>query len=418
MAQENGQNSGARGLLRAAFTFIGMVAVFVLGTAIGIGLGVFVIDSPASAAAPLYNPDASVDAEADLSIFWEAWNTVEDRFYYDIPSEQDRVYGAIEGMLTALDDPYTAFTDPEVTAILNEDTSGNFEGIGAYVEEAREGGVYIIRTFEGGPAAEAGVRGGDIIVAVDGEDITDNILNQNLLLIRGPAGSDVMLTIFREGEDDLLDITVTRGRIEIPTVEYEMLEGNVGYVELFEFNAQATSRLRAAIRDLQSQGAESIVLDLRDNPGGLRREAISVADLFLGRGVIMIQRDVDGNVSEFTGDNGDLAEEIPMVVLINGNSASASEIVAGAFRDYERATLIGETTFGKGSVQGLYDLSDGSQIRVTIANFYSPDDITLNEVGVEPDIEVEDTRGQDGEGDAILEAAIEFLLSQSESAGQ
>ncbi|NDJ35582.1 MAG: hypothetical protein GYB64_13030, partial [Chloroflexi bacterium] len=175
MAQENGQNSGARGLLRAAFTFIGMVAVFVLGTAIGIGLGVFVIDSPASAAAPLYNPDASVDAEADLSIFWEAWNTVEDRFYYDIPSEQDRVYGAIEGMLTALDDPYTAFTDPEVTAILNEDTSGNFEGIGAYVEEAREGGVYIIRTFEGGPAAEAGVRGGGIIVAGDGEDIAANL---------------------------------------------------------------------------------------------------------------------------------------------------------------------------------------------------------------------------------------------------
>ncbi|NDJ55067.1 MAG: S41 family peptidase [Chloroflexi bacterium] len=356
-------------------------------------------------------PSNEVPEDVDnFDIFWEAWNQIEDRYYYDLPDEQDRVYGAIQGLTDSLDDPYTRFIDPERTQIEMEDMSGEFEGIGAYVEEAPQGGVFILSLFDGGPAEQAGVEAEDIVVAVDGEDITDLILDQAILLIRGPAGSDVTLTIFREGETELIDIIVTRGRIEIPTVEYELLEGtDIGYIALTRFDSSATDRLNEALSDLIDQGANSLVLDLRGNPGGFLDQAVSVADVFLPSGVVLIQRDVDGNQRDYEGRNGQLGEDIPMVVLINGGSASASEIFAAAMRDYERATLIGTTTFGKGSVQTLYSLSDGSQLRVTTANFYSPNDIEINEVGVEPDIEVEIPDDADPEADPQLDRAIEFL---------
>jgi carboxyl-terminal processing protease len=421
--QEEKNRSG--GILRALLYVAVAGVIFVVGGIIGAAGALALAPNGGDAAgegpsgaveipSPFqYNPDPNAPENVDMQVFWEAWNTINDRFYYDAPPNQDRVYGAIRGMLESLDDPYTAFTDPEVTSILQEDATGNFEGIGAYVEQAQEGGVYIIRVFDEGPADRAGLQAGDIVLAVDGEDVTEKPLNESLLLIRGEAGSEVTLTVFREGEDEPLDITIERGRIEIPTVEYELLEGDIGYVALIEFNQQATPRLQAAVEDLLDQGADSLILDLRDNPGGLRSEAISVADLFIEDGIMMIQRDVDGNVREFTGSSGDLGEDIPMVVLINGNSASASEIVAAAFRDYERAELIGETTFGKGSVQGLYDLSDGSQLRVTIANFYSPDDIEINEVGISPTIDIEDERDPQEDFDAILAGAIDYL-SESE----
>ncbi len=395
------------GLLLAAVVF---AAGFVTGSSLtasgvlGSDLQVPVVPFGAPGAA------RAEEEEVDLDVFWEVWNTLESRFYYDLPSEEERIQGAIEGLVESVNDPYTAYVPPEAARILNEDSTGMFEGIGAFVEEAPEGGIYIIRVFEGGPAEQAGLRAGDIVVGVDGVDITDKILGESLPLIRGPAGTKVTVTVVRSGEPGLLEFTIERARLEVPTVESRLLEDDIGYVALFEFNARASERLRDTIRDLRGEGAQSLILDLRDNPGGFLDESIRVADLFLGEDVVVIQRDVDGKERSFTSDSGDLAEDIPLVVLVNENSASASEIVAAAIQDNERGTLIGQTTFGKGSVQLQYDLSDGSLLRVTYAAWYTPDDRSITGQGVTPDIIVEASAGDiEAQTDTQLERAIEFL---------
>jgi len=349
--------------------------------------------------------------QADMTVFWEAWDTIEDRFYYDIPSEEVRVQGAVQGLVGSLGDPYTAYIPPDAARIINEDSTGSYEGIGAFVEDAPGGGVYVFRVFEDSPAEEAGLLAGDIIIAVDGVDVTQKYLRESLLLIRGPADTQVVLTVYREGSEAPFDVEVTRARLEIPTVESRMLDDNIGYVALYEFNARASSRLREEVEGLMDDGAEAIILDLRDNPGGFLDESVSVADMFLKDGLILIQRDVDGQEREFKSTNGDFAESIPLVVLVNQNSASASEIVAAAIKDNDRGTLIGETTFGKGSVQIQYNLSDSSLLRVTYANWYTPDDVSITGNGVEPDIIVE-SPSEPAEDDVQLERAIEYLTNQ------
>jgi carboxyl-terminal processing protease len=348
------------------------------------------------------------DDEVDMRVFWEVWNALEERYYYDLPDEQTRVYGAIDGLIGTLDDPHTAFVPPDVAQILREDDTGSFEGIGAYVDQAPDGGVYIIRVFENGPAEAAGLRANDVIIAVEGQDVTDKTLNESLLLIRGPAGSTIQLTVLREGEEEPLTVDVMRARLEIPTIESRMLEDNIGYVALFEFNTRASERLEGAVRDLLDQGAESIILDLRNNPGGFLNEAILVSDLFLPKGTVVIQRDVEGFETVHQSRNGQIAEDVPLVVLVNEGSASASEIVAGAVQDRGRGTLIGTTTFGKGSVQLQFDLSDGSQLRVTYANWFTPNDRSIQGEGITPDIAVENPE-EPSQEDLQLDRAIQFL---------
>jgi carboxyl-terminal processing protease len=415
MDKSTNLNNNPFGFLRhivlAALGLILASLIYVAG--IVTGLGIKTVQWPSASQQPI--PPLTFDTvssnqpqDVDFGVFWEVWNAIETRFYYDLPQEDVRMYGAIDGLLKTLDDPYTGFVTPDVARILREDNTGTFEGIGAYVEEAPEGGVHLIRVFEDSPAEKAGLLSGDVIVAVDGQDITDMILNEALLLIRGPAGTEVTLTVFREGETELLDFTAVRGEIEIPTVETKMLEGDIGYVALFEFNSRSSARLEAATEDLIKQGAKSLILDLRNNPGGFLDQSVNVADLFLAKGLVLIQRDVDGNVVEHTSRNGDPFEDIPLVVLINGNSASASEIVAGAIQDRQRGTLIGETSFGKGSVQLLFDLSDGSQLRVTYANWFTPNDNSISAQGITPDIIVETPTEPTGT-DIQLERAVEFL---------
>jgi len=292
--------------------------------------------------------------------------------------------------------------------MLREETTGTYQGIGAYVNEGPEGGVLIVRVFEGGPAEEAGIQDGDIVVAADGEDLTLLTLDESILLIRGPAGTPVTLTIYREGEEELLEITVTRASLEVPTVEARMLEDNIGYVALFDFNAQAGTRLRAAVQDLMDQGATSLIFDLRGNPGGLLTQAVDVADLFLPDGVVLTQRDVSGAEQVYESRNGDFAEEIPMVVLVNGNSISASEVVAGALQDRGRAILIGETTFGKGAVQLQHVLSDGSLLLVANAHWFTPNGVSINGRGITPDIEVTSPE-EPGDEDPQLDRAVQYL---------
>ncbi len=355
-------------------------------------------------------PAEPVDVQnLDLTIFNEVWELVEGEFYGDLPSNDDLVYGAIEGSLKTLDDDYTRFVSPDVAALLREDYGGAVEGIGAFVNENDDGLVEIVAPIEGQPAELVGLLPGDIVLEVDGQSVVGQGFYEVIAKIRGPRGTDVVLTIGRPSTQETLEFTITRARFEVPIVEAEMLADNIAYVQLNEFSATANEQLTAAVSELLAQSPTGLIFDLRNNPGGLLAQSVQVADLFLDGGVVLYQRDNQGGEREFTAVSGQIAESIPLVVLVNEASASASEIVAGAIQDNERGTLIGVTTFGKGSVQLLHELSDGSELRVTIARWYTPNDNSINKLGITPDIEV--VQDFESEEDEQLQRAVEFLVN-------
>lgn len=351
---------------------------------------------------------------AEFTVFWEAWQFIEQRFYGEIPPVQERVYGAIRGMVNALGDPNTAFIDPTRAEIFRQDTSGSFEGIGAAVRIDQMGHLVIVEPYPGRPAAEAGLRRGDIILEIDGTSTEGMSLYEAISLIRGPTNTKVTLTIFREGVEKPFDVTVTRARIEIKVVEAKRLDGNLGYVSLSEFSRGAADKVARAIKTLQSEGAlEGLILDLRNNLGGLLDEAIAVGSQFIADGVITIEREKGGTEQVFETLPDGVATNIPLVVLINQGSASAAEIVAGAIQDYKRGTVVGEQSFGKGTVQIPHTLSDGSELRVTIAEWLTPKGRQINGNGIVPDIVVERTQEDfEADRDPQLERAVEILLQR------
>jgi len=370
---------------------------------------------PTPTLVPIPTPARGDEDQEAFQLFWEVWDLVQRNFYGDLPGMQDVTYAAIEGMLETLGDDYTAFLEPTAAAIASEDATGEFEGIGAFVGIDEEGYLEIVQPFEDGPAEQAGLQAHDRVLAVDGVSIVDYSLYEAIGLIRGPAGSDVTLLIQREGEPEPFEVTVTRARLEINIVEVEMRDDGIGYIRLREFSAKASERVAEGLEELLAQGAEGVIFDLRQDPGGWLDQAVEVSDLFLDDGVIVSERWSDGREYEFEARPGDVGEDVPLVVLVDRGSASASEIVAGALQDRERATLIGEVTFGKGSVQQVFSLSDGSELRVTAALWFTPDNQAIHGRGVTPDIEVpwpEDGSEDDVEleTDPQLERAVEFLL--------
>ncbi|HZD09983.1 MAG TPA: S41 family peptidase, partial [Candidatus Binatia bacterium] len=297
--------------------------------------------------------------DEDLDLLWEAWNIVRDEYDGEFPTDEELSYAVIDGLLNSLGDDYTRFSPPDVAARIREDLQGSFEGIGAFVHENEEGLTEIVRPMEGQPAALAGLQAGDVVIAVDGESVVGQGLDEVIARIRGPEGTEVLITVRREGLEEPLDFTVRRDLIEIPIIESEMLDNNVAYVHLAEFNRNADSQLRETLEGLLAQDPVGLVFDLRDNPGGFLDQSVAVADIFLPEGVVLYERSSSFDLNQVhRSDSGDLGEAIPLVVLVNAGSASASEIVAGAIQDRGRGLLIGETTFGKGSVQQVHTLSD------------------------------------------------------------
>lgn len=373
-------------------------------------------DTPAEEPSPTNEPQASeetTDLPPTEAFDYELLETVlellDDQYYGDIPNGDELAYGAIRGMLMTLGDPYTSFIEPSISAILNEDASGEFEGIGAMVSMREDGYLEIASLIPGQPAEAAGVLPGDIIVAVNGEDIVGLGLYEAISYIRGPANTEAELEIIRPTEPDRVFITVTRARIEIPIIESEIIDNDIAYVRLTEFDANATERVEEALDELFAQNPRALIFDLRDNPGGWLNQAIGVADLFLEDGIVAIQRDSEGREQRFPSETGQIGEDIPMVVLVNAGSASASEIVAGAIQDRGRGILIGMQTLGKGSVQLPNNLDDGSQLRVTIARWYTPNEQPLHGTGLTPDVEapypVDTPAGEDPQ----LQRALEYL---------
>lgn len=362
---------------------------------------------------PVLIPTPEGEDEETFHLFWDVWGLVQDNFYGELPDMQQVTYAAIGGMLSTLEDEYTAFMEPDVAAVLAEDATGEFEGIGAFVSMDETGRLEIVETFEDGPAKQAGVLAGDRVLKVDDVSIVGVTLYEAIGLIRGPASVEVTLLIEREGTSEPFEVTVTRARLEIPTTEVEMRDDGIGYIRLYDFSAPASARMEDGLEELLAQNPRGIVFDLRGNPGGWLDQAVEVSDLFLDDGVIVVERWSDGNERKFEADPGDVGEEIPLVVLVNGGSASAAEIVAGALQDRERAILIGELTFGKGSVQRPFTLSDGSELRVTSALWFTPNDQAIHGQGLVPDITVPWPVEEDMEpgDDPQLERAVEYLLT-------
>ncbi len=357
------------------------------------------------------SPPSEEEIPPEFATFWEAWSFLDEQFYGDIPPDNERVYGAIRGMVTSFGDQHTGFIDPIRAEVFSEDISGSFEGIGATIRLDEFGRLMVVDPMPERPAFKAGLRPGDIIVEVDGQSLEGLSLYEDVLLIRGPAGTTVNLTVFREGEPDFLEIPVVRAKIEIEIVESELLENNIGYVSLTQFSQGAAESVAEEIESLREQGATQLIFDLRSNPGGLLSEAIDVSALFIEEGTVVIERLKGNEERKFDADRGNhVAVDIPLVILTNGGSASASEIVAGAVQDYERGTVIGEQTFGKGSVQLPHTLSDGSELRVTVAEWLTPSGRQIHEEGIAPDIQVEMTfEDVEAERDPQLDEAIEFL---------
>jgi carboxyl-terminal processing protease len=360
---------------------------------------------------PIPAPAPTNENEETFQLFWEVWDLVQRNFYGELPDMQEMTYAAIRGMLDTLDDKYAAFMEPSIATILAEDATGEFEGIGAFVDMDEDGKLEIVQTFEGGPAEKAGILAGDRVLEVDTVSIVGSTLYEAIGLIRGPANSKVTLLIEREGVSEPFEVIVTRARLEIPVIEVEMRDDGVGYIRLHEFSATASERMEEGLEELLAQEPRGIVFDLRQNPGGWLDQAVQVTDLFLDDGVILIERWSDGNEQTFEANPGDIGEDVPLVVLVNGSSASASEIVAGALQDRERAILVGEATFGKGSVQRPFTLSDGSELRVTIALWFTPNDRAIHGQGLMPDIQVPWPEEGDPDVDLQLERAVEYLLT-------
>jgi carboxyl-terminal processing protease len=351
---------------------------------------------------------------AEFAAFWEAWSFLNENYYGEIPADNERVYGAIRGMVASFGDQNTGFIDPVRAAVMSENISGSFEGIGAAIRLDEAGRLVIADPFPGHPAFKAGLRPDDIVLEVDGQPVENLSLYESVLLIRGPAGTEVILTVFREGELKPFDVAIVREKIEIEVVQAEMLEDNIGYIRLSQFTNGAAGKIIEEAETLRDQGATSFILDLRSNPGGLLSEAVAVSSLFIDQGTVVIEK-LQDEEKLFDARHGiHFDTDIPLVVLVNGGSASASEIVAGAIQDVGRGTIIGEQTFGKGSVQIPHALSDGSELRVTIAEWLTPARRQIHGKGITPDIVVEMTLEDfEQEHDPQLEEAINFLQGES-----
>ena len=367
------------------------------------------------------SPTSTVDTTAggtpqDLQTlfkpFWEAWNILHDQ-YVDQPLDNTALMrGAIKGMMESLGDQHSSYMDPQEYSDANISLSGEYEGIGAWVDTSGDY-LKIISPMKGSPAEKAGLQSGDEIRAIDGTDMTGLNPETVRLKVIGPAGSDVHLSIARGGSDQLLEFDITREKITVPSVTGEITSDNIAYITLTTFGDTTSTDLRNTLKDLMAQKPVGLILDLRNNGGGYLQTAVDVASEFIDNGVILYEQYGDGNKDTYNAEGGGLATNIPMVVLVNEGTASASEIVAGAIQDHGRGKLVGVTTYGKGSVQNWVPLSDNQgAIRVTIAKWLTPNGRTIHQLGLTPDLVVEMTDNDYNNGlDPQLDAAVNLLLN-------
>lgn len=336
-----------------------------------------------------------------------ALDSLMDYFYFDDVDKDLAVSSIYKAYLASYGDKYTVYYTPEEYKVLVESTTGTFYGIGAVCQKSEDGSIKIVDAYEDAPAYNAGIRTGDFIFKVDGTDITDMDLSSAVALIKGDIGTTVNLEVVRDGSS--FSVTVTRDKVSAHTVDYELKDDGIGYIAISQFDEVTTNQFKTAVEDLTAQGMKGLIVDIRSNPGGMLSTVVDMLDYILPDGMIVYTEDKNGKRTEYSGKNS--AElNVPMAVLVNGDSASASEIFAGAVQDYGKGRIIGTQTFGKGIVQTIKPLTDGSAVKFTIAKYFTPLGQDIHGKGVTPDEIVE--LSEDTESDEQLDAAINYLNSE------
>ena len=343
-----------------------------------------------------------------FGLFWETWGLVEKDFYGELPSDAELTYGAIQGSLTALDDPYSILVEPQPREMERDSLRGSFGGIGAFITQDQD--QFLLEPIdENQPSAIAGILAGDVLLAIDGQPVTAEMTVEDVVVaIRGPIGEEVVLTVRHPDTEEPVEITIVRAVIELPSVYWRALDEDptIGYLQIIRFTTRSEEEVQEALQEFTAAGVEKLILDLRHNGGGLLHSAVDVAGHFLDGDIVLYEKKSGEGEQSLEASQGGTALDLPLVVLVNGGTASASEIVAGALQDHQRATLIGQVTFGKGSVQNVYDLSDGSSLHITSARWFTPNHQQLDGHGLTPEfiVSLDDT-----DSDHQLARAIEFL---------
>ncbi len=357
------------------------------------------------------NKKVSTNSNVDFSLFWKVWDLVKKKHIdSDKLDAQKMVYGAINGMLKATGDPYSNFFDPQESKEFSQSIEGSFEGIGAELGMKNKI-LTVITPLDNSPAQKAGLRAGDKIIKVDGKMITDLSIDQAVDLIRGKKGTVVKLTVLSKGKEKTKEISIIRNVIELKSVSVKFKKDKIAYVRITRFSENTDREFDIAMNKIIAAGSKGIVLDLRNNPGGLLNKAVAIASRMIPQGrVVVSEENSNGKTDSLYTSGGDKLSNLPMVVLINEGSASAAEILAGALRDDRGVTLIGKTSFGKGSVQQLMDLPGGSSVKITIAKWLTPNGNYIMKKGIKPDIEVKMTfEDYKNKRDPQLKKALELL---------
>lgn len=401
-------------LLRAIALII-MLCLFVAGVFVTGIVAQQAVSAAKVASAPAAVGTATLapknSTEADFAVFWEVWGIIKAEFIGKVPEDKAMTYAAINGVVATLGDQHTHFDEPARAALLESDLNGSFEGIGATVE-TKNGQITIVAPLKGRPAEKAGLLAGDVIVKIDGQSTDGMSLTEAISHIRGPKGTQVTLTVVRVGTPATLDITITRSTIEVEVVTKRQLDNSIVYLQLSEFSAPSSKAVDDALQELMKSNPKGVVFDLRGNPGGFLQSAIEIGSEFVPSGLILSEQDKDGNKRPHPALPNGRATKIPLVVLVDKGTASASEIVAGAIRDAKRGVLVGEKTFGKGSVQVSNTLSDKSHLTITIRHWLLPSGVDIHGVGIEPDFAVPfNEADRKGGRDPQLDRAVEYLVT-------
>ncbi|HBT81224.1 hypothetical protein A2757_01995 [Candidatus Giovannonibacteria bacterium RIFCSPHIGHO2_01_FULL_48_47] len=359
----------------------------------------------------LNKEEPAVGQTVDFSPFWKAWRLVEEK--YAAPEEirrQEMVWGAIQGLLKSLDDPYTVFFPPEEKKLFESEVRGNFEGVGMEIA-VKKGILTVVAPLKGTPAFRAGIKAGDKILKIGDEETTDLNVEEAVKLIRGPKGTTVRLTVLSEGEDKSKELEVVRDTIQVPVLETEKIGTDVFTIKLHNFSERSPFEFQQALRTFVFSGADKLIIDLRNNPGGFLEASVDIASWFLKTGeVVLRERFRDGEESLHRSRGYNTFPELPLVVLVNEGSASASEILAGALQDHGIAKIVGAQSFGKGSVQELLEVTDETSLKITIARWLTPNGRDITKTGITPNFEVKYTEEDAQQGrDPQLDKALEVL---------
>ena len=390
---------------KAGLQRVGVTALVLLA---GVFVGRYIVPATLPGQSTIFELVSSQQSQRQFVFptFWEAWDVLHENYIVNL-DDKNLFYGAVAGMVRATGDPYTVFSTPEDSKQFQETLSGHFSGVG--VEIGVENGlIKVIAPLTGSPAQQAGVLAGDIIVGVDDAAITpDMTLDEVVQKIRGPLGSTVVLKVVREGEEEPIDISIKRDTIQIESVR-STTENGIVHLSLLSFNGDTTKQFTSLAQQLQEQDIKGLVLDLRNNPGGFLQTSVDIASFFLEQGTDVVSEEGRKEGKKvYTTKGQPLLADIPLVILVNEGSASASEILAGALADHKQVPIIGTQSFGKGSVQELITLKDGSSLRVTVAKWFTPSGRSIDDEGIAPTIEVKDNR--DTEEDEVLQRALEEL---------